>query len=177
MAGTEAFLKYGQTDLLVDYWERANLHNPKIDRIIYAIRNIDAGISLCDIADIERGIRSLRSVIKNDLPIGGETSVEKYFELVVESIRQDYGPLLEEDQIPFIELVKWAYRKGFWQQTLTLIESRAPRAIVEKGIYFYADGEKSRKHAIEILGQVYYDLRVYEKYKLDDVSHYYRNGA
>ena len=173
LAGTEAFLRYGQTDLLVDYWERANLNNPKIDRIIYAIRNIDAGISLCDIADIERGIRSLRSVIKNDLPVGGETAIEQYFELVIESIQQDYGPLLEEDQISFIELVKWAYRKGFWQQTLTLIESRAPRAIVEKGIYFYSDGEKSRKHAIEILGQVYYDLRVYEKYKLDDVSHYY----
>ena len=78
LAGTEAFLRYGKTDLLVEYWERANIHNPKIDRIIYAIRNIDAGISLCDIADIERGIRSLRSVIKNDLPIGGETSVEKY---------------------------------------------------------------------------------------------------
>ncbi len=173
LAGTGAFLRYGQTDLLVDYWERANLHNPKIDRIIYSIRNIDAGISLCDIADIERGIRSLRSVIKNDLPISGETAIEQYFGLVVESIQQDYGPLLEEDQIPFIELVKWAYRKGFWQQTLTLIESRAPRAIVDKGIYFYSDGEQSRKHAIEILGQIYYDLRIYEKYKLDDVSHYY----
>lgn len=67
-AATEAFLRYGKTDLLRDYWERANLRNPKIDRMIYAIRNIDSGISLCDVADMERGIRSLRSVIKSDLP-------------------------------------------------------------------------------------------------------------
>ena len=60
----------------MDYWEKAQLKNPKIDRIIYAIRNIDFGISLCDITDIERGIKSLRSVIRNDLPIGGETVIE-----------------------------------------------------------------------------------------------------
>ena len=112
-------------------------------------------------------------MIRNDLPIAGETVIEQYFEIVVESIRRDYGPLLEEDQISFIDLVKWAYRKGFWQQTLTLIESRAPQDFVEKGIFFYSDGERSRRHAVEVLGQVYYDLRPFEKYKLDDVSHYY----
>lgn len=172
-AATEAFLRYGKTDLLRDYWERANLRNPKIDRIIYAIRNIDSGISLCDVADMERGIRSLRSVIKSDLPIGGETVVEQYFELAMESIRQDYGTLLEKDQFTFIDLVKWCYRKGFWQQTLTLIESRAPGDFVDRGIFFYSDGVKSRKHAIKIFGEIYYDLRPYEKYKLDDISHYF----
>lgn len=173
LSATGAFLQYGKTDLLVDYWERANLQNKKIERIIYAIRNIDSGISLCDISDIERGIQSLRSVIRNDLPIGGKTVIEQYFEVVVDSIRRDYGSLLEADQLSFIDLVKWAYRKGFWQQTLTLVESRAPQDFVEKGIFFYSDGERSRKRAIEVLGQTYYDLKPFEKYKLDDVPHYY----
>ena len=173
LAATRAFLRYGKTDLLVDYWEKAQLKNPKIERIIYAMRNIDFGISLCDITDIERGIKSLRSVIRNDLPIGGETVIEQYFGLVMDSIQQDYGALLESDQFSFIDLVKWAYGKGFWQQTLTLIESRAPADFVERGIFFYSDGEKSRRKAIQILGQAYYDLRPYEKYKLDDVSHYF----
>ena len=173
LSGIGAFLRYGKTDMLVEYWKRAGLDNPKIDKVIYAMRNIDSGISLCDITDIERGLKSLRSVIKNDLPIGGETAVEKYFELVVESIRHDYGMLLEQDQIPFIDLVKWAYKKGFWQQTLTLIESRAPRDFVDKGIFFYSDGEKSHKQAVEILGKIYYDLKPFEKYKLNDISHYY----
>ena len=173
LSATGAFLSYGRTDLLVKYWKTANLGNPKIDRIIYAMRNIDSGISLCDIADLERGLRSLREVVRYDLPITGETLIEQYFGLAVESIRGDYGSLLEEDPVPFIDLVRWSYRKGFWQQTLTLIESRAPRDFVDKGIYYYADGERSRKHAIEILGQIYYDLKPFEKYKLDDISHYY----
>jgi hypothetical protein len=173
LAATGAFLSYGKTDLLVQYWNNANLRNPKIERVLYAMRNIDSGISLCDIADLERGVRSLRDVIRNDLPISGDSIIERYFEIVVDSIRQDYGSLLEGDAVPFIDLVRWAYRKGFLQQTLTLIESRAPRDFVDKGIYFYADGERTRKHALEILGQIYYDLKPHEKYKLDDVSHYY----
>lgn len=173
LSATGAFLSYGKTDLLVQYWESANRRNPQIERVLYAMRNIDSGISLCDIADLERGVRSLRDVIQNDLPISGDSIIERYFGLVVDSIRQDYGSLLEGDTVPFIDLVRWAYRKGFLQQTLTLIESRAPRDFVDRGIYFYADGERTRKHALEILGQIYYDLKPHEKYKLDDVSHYY----
>lgn len=173
LIGTGAFLSYGKTDLLVEYWKGAKLSNPKIDQIIYAMRNIDSGISLCDIADLERGLRSLREAIRGDLSSLGETPVEKYFEFVVRSIQQDYGSLLEGDQLPFIDLVKWSYRKGFLQQTLTLIESRAPRDFVDRGIYFYSDGERTRRHAVEILGQIYYDMKPFEKYKMDDVSHYF----
>ena len=173
LSGTRAFLRYGKTDLLVDYWNKANLQNPKIDRIIYGMRNIDSGISLCDIADLERGVKSLRDVMKNDLPITGNTPIEQCFSIVAESIRKDFGSILEGDQIPFIDLVRWSYRKGFWQQTLTLIESRAPRDFVDKGFYFYADGERSRKHAVEVFGEIYFDLKMFEKYKLNDISHYY----
>ena len=45
LAATGAFLSYGKTDLLVQYWNNANLRNPKIERVLYAMRNIDSGIS------------------------------------------------------------------------------------------------------------------------------------
>ncbi len=109
----------------------------------------------------------------DETPIGGNSVIERYFEIVAESVRRDYGPLLQSDKIDFIELVKWAYRKEFWQQTLTLIESNAPNDFVDKGIYYYSNDEESRNHAVEVLGQIYYDLKPYEKYKLEDISHYY----
>ncbi len=174
LAGTGAFLSYGKTDILVEYWKRAKLNNTTVERILYAMRNIDNGISLCDIADIERGVKTLRSVIKNDLPIQGETKTEQYFQIAMESIRDDYGPLLQDDTIPFIDLVKWAYRKGFWQQTLTLIESRAPNDFVDQGFFYYSDGERSRKQALEVFAQAYNELKPYEKYKIErDLSHYF----
>ena len=173
LSGTRSFLRYGKTDLLLDLRSSSGISNPNIDRMLYAMRNIDIGISLCDITDIERGIARLREIFAEGYPITGDSFAEKYFNIIASGIRADYGPLLSGDRIDFIELVKWAYRKGFWQQTLTLIESRAPADFVNRGIYYYCDSEEDRDAVVEKLGKIYYDLKPFEKYKLDDVEHYY----
>ena len=173
LSGTRSFLRYGKTDLLLDLRAASGIRNPNIDRMLYAMRNIDIGISLCDITDIERGIVKLREIFAEEYPVTGDTFVEKYFNIIASGIKEDYGPLLSGDEISFIELVKWAYRKGFWQQTLTLIESRAPEDFVNRGIYYYCDSEEDREEVVEKFGKIYYDLKPFEKYKLDDVEHYY----
>jgi hypothetical protein len=141
--------------------------------MLYAMRNIDTGISLCDITDIERGIARLKEIFNEEDQITGDSFTEKFFNIIVQGIRQDYGPLLSKDEIEFIDLVKWAYRKGFWQQTLTLIESRAPRDFADKGIFYYCDSEENREEVVEKFGKLYYDLKPFEKYKLDDIDHYF----
>ncbi len=173
LSGTRSFLRYGKTDLLLDLRAASGIRNPNIDRMLYAMRNIDIGISLCDITDIERGIVKLREIFAEEYPVTGDTFVEKYFNIIASGIKEDYGSLLSGDEISFIELVKWAYRKGFWQQTLTLIESRAPEDFVNRGIYYYCDSEEDREAVVEKFGKIYYDLKPFEKYKLDDVEHYY----
>ena len=173
VAGTRAFLQYGKTDMLLEFWHKSGLDNPEIERLLYAMRNIDYGISLCDISDIMRGIKSLRDLLKDVKEFKGNTFVERFFEMIAHGIKQDYGSLVASDDIVFIDLVKWAYRKGFWQQTLTLIESRAPEDIVDRGFYYYSDSPAASQEVVKIFGQIYYDLKPYEKYKLDDISHYY----
>ena len=173
LSATRAFLRYGKTDLLLDFRDSSGIHNPEIDRMLYAMRNIDTGISLCDISDIERGIAKLKEIFSENNAITGDSFAEKYFNIIAQGIRQDYGSLLCGEKIEFIELVKWAYRKGFWQQTLTLIESRAPRDFIDKGIYYYCDSEEGREAIVEKFGRIYYDLKPFEKYKLDDIDHYY----
>ena len=173
ISGAKAFLRYGRADMLLETWAASGLENPEIEHILYAIKNIDTGISLCDVTDVERGLRSLKKYYNKSTYIEGDTFVEKYFNVIAGGIRQDYGKLLEGDDIEFIELVKWAYRKGFYQQTLTFIESRAPRDFVDKGIFYYCDKNEDRKKVVEKLGRIYYNLKPFEKYKLSDVSHYY----
>lgn len=173
MSGASAFLNYGKTDSIVKMWKKANIYNPRIERIIYGMHNIDVGISLCDIGDIERGIKSLRLTLMDKNAFFGNTQIEQLFAVLEEGIRLDYGRLLETDRIEFIDLVKWAYRKEFWQQTLTLIESRAPRDFIERGFFFYCDSEKNREKVARIFGEIYYDLKPFEKYKLEDIPHYY----
>jgi hypothetical protein len=173
MSATRAFLRYGKTDMLMDFRRSSGIKNEKIDHMLYAMRNIDTGISLCDITDIERGIESLRDFFAKGTYIEGDSFTEKYFNVIAKGIMQDYGSLLSGDSIEFIDLVKWAFHKGFWQQTLTLIESRAPRDFVTKGIYYYCDSPESKEDVIKKFGRIYYDLKPFEKYKLDDVEHYY----
>lgn len=173
LAGTRAFLQYGKTDILMDYWGKQGIHNDFINRMLYAMRNIDVGISLCDITDIERGISSLRNLFSDPDAFKPTTFVENFFALVIEGIHQDYGPLITKDEMEFIDLVKWAFRKGFWQQTLTLIESRAPQDLLSRGMYYYCNSEEGKPDVIKKFGQIYFDLRPFEKYKLDDIPHYY----
>lgn len=173
VSGTRAFLQYGKTDMLLDFWHKSGLENPEIEKLLYAMRNIDYGISLCDVTDIMRGIKSLRDVLKAVEEFKGETFVERFFEMIVSGIKQDYGSLVESDEIVFIDLVKWAYKKGFWQQTLTLIESRAPEDIVDKGFFYYSNSPANTQEVLKVFAQIYYDFKPFEKYKLDDISHYY----
>ena len=96
------------------------------------------------------------------------------FSVIAESIREDYGSLLEGDgNIPFIELVKWAYRHQFYQQTLTLIESRAPENLVRSGIFYYCGDEKTREQVTELFARERLELKPYEYYKIDEIDHYF----
>lgn len=173
LSGMNAFLNNGKAKGVVDYWKQAGSKSARVDSLVFAMRNIDNGISLCDINDIERGIRSLRDILSQENQVKADTPTEQLFEILLHATRKDYGRLLEADKIEFIDLVRWAYRKEFWQQTLTLIESRAPEEFIDKGFYYYCDSEDDREHVAGIFGQIYYDLRPFEKYKLDNVSHYY----
>ena len=173
LAGTRSFLGSGKTDILTHYWNVHRTDNEYIDRLLSAMRRIDIGISLCDISDIERGIMSLRKLFGEAPYEPGDSIAEQYFGFIVAAIKEDYGRLLEGDRIEMIDLVRWAYSKGFWQQTLTLIESKAPDDFVEKGIYYYANSDESKENATRIFGEIYYDLKPFEKYKLDDLSHYF----
>lgn len=173
LSGMEAFRRNGKAKGVVEYWKKLNVKNPKVDSIVYAMRNIDTGISLCDINDIERGIRSFRDLLHSEDQIDGDTPMEQLFGALLDATRKDYGSLLKKRTTEFIDLVRWAYKREFWQQTLTLIESRAPQDFIDKGFYFYCDSEDNREQVARVFAQIYYDLRPFEKYKLDNVSHYY----
>ncbi|MBP3893416.1 MAG: hypothetical protein J6D34_05165 [Atopobiaceae bacterium] len=173
LAAAKAFLRYGKTELLAEYWERQQIDNPYITQVINALRIIDVGISLCDIGDIERGLNNLRKVLSEPYPTTGDSPIERFFPVFIESIKRDMASLLEAKPSAFNDLVRWTFQKGLLQQALTLVESRAPQDIVNRGIYYYCDSDESEARAIAVLGQAYYDLKPYEKYKLDDVSHYF----
>ena len=96
------------------------------------------------------------------------------FSVIVESIRGDYGTLLEGDgDIPFIDLVKWAYRHQFYQHTLTLFESKTPENLVKTGMFYYCNDEKEAKHVTQLFAEQRLRMRPHEYYLMNSVEHYF----
>ena len=175
LAGTRSFLSYGKTDILMQFRERLEKNDHHFDQILFPMRDIDIGISLCDISEIERGIDGLRKAFAQLHPdYNNQADLRSGFRLVLlEGIKEDYGPLITGETVHFIDMVKWAYRKGFWQQTLTLIESRCPGDLVDRGIFYYANSDETAHRARNFFINRYRKLLPFEKYKLEDLSHYF----
>ena len=143
------------------------------DSLLAAMRRVDDGISLCNTGDLETGINYLKYVFQNtpkeDLP-----EVESnIFRILENTIRMDYGKLLEEENLDELELVRWAMRKGFYQQSLTIIESRIPRDIVESGMFYYAASEESKLKMLEEINKIYWDTAPKDRWAFDDMPHYF----
>ncbi len=169
-----SFLKYGKADMIVDIWKKSGEQNEYISGMVYAMRSVDVGLSMCNIPLVEHGILRLRELFKSEEFWRASSHYGMYFSIISESIREDYGALLEGNAgIPFINLVKWAYRHQFYQQTLTLIESKAPENLVSSGIFYYCDDENDSDNVTQLFAQQRLSMKPYEYYKIDNIDHYF----
>ena len=173
VAANRTFLSYGKADMIVDLWEKSGERNDAITSMVYAMRHIDVGLSMCNISEVEDGIVRLRELLKGNHLNDAIGPYSRMFHLVAEGVVRDYGPLLEDDEISFLELVKWAYRHHFYQQTLTLIESRAPVNLINTGIFYYCDDENEKAQVTKVLALQRLELKSYEYYKMDDIDYYF----
>lgn len=173
-AATRTFLKYGKADMLVEYWEKHGSHNDQIEQMIYAMRRIDCGLSLCNVEEMINGINTLRELFRESVSTAGPEDYHgQLFMVLADGIRKDYGSLMEGEEVRFIDLVKWGYRKKFYQQTLTLIEARAPKEFVSRGIYYYCNDESDRERIISLLAAERAELTSRDIWQMNDVDHYF----
>lgn len=177
LAGINAFIQYGKVGSLCRYWEERNIYNEHIEKLLFAMQYIDDGVSLCNIADLEYGICELRKVLAEKQPEKEKDTLESNVLGVLEAgIRRDFGPLLEgedTDSVDVLELIKWTYRKEFYQQTLTIIESRIPNDFVNRGILYYAKNEEDKAEALEVIVNEYNRTLPKDRYQFNDINHYF----
>ncbi len=171
VSGMSAFIRYGKVDEIQAYWDSRGIENPHIESLLYAMRRVDEGISLCNTADLESGIVMLKKVFANT-PKEELPEVESNIFRILE-IRQDYGTLLEGDTVDPLELVKWAMKKKFYQQSLTIIESRLPQNLVDSGVFYYAASPESRQEFLEEINLLYWDYAPKDRWNFSDLSHYF----
>ena len=76
--------------------------------MIYAVRHIDNGLSMCNIKEMEGGIIRLRELFRGGAFADGPGYYSRMFNLIADGIRSDYGPLLEGDEITLPSSASWA---------------------------------------------------------------------
>lgn len=175
LSGINAFNKYGKADMISDYWRESKINSPSIERLIYAMNSVDTGISFCNIDVIERGIKTFSKIVneKDELATGSEE--EMFLRTLKQGIIADYGPLITAPgtDLNYLDLIRWAFNKGLYQQAITIIESRMPLYMVKNGLFYYAKDEESKKAFMDAMNAYYWDSLPKDRWAFNDVAHYF----
>ncbi len=171
ISGIETFLKYGKVDILKEYRESLNISDPDADRLFYAMDCIDEGITLCNVDLIAKGIKIIRKTISEPKTNPEDRNI--YMEIIINAIKEDYGPLLKGDELSIVELLKWSHRKGLYQQTLTIIESKVPEDMVKRGIYYYARNEQDVANLCKEINVLYWNDSAKSRWAYNEVEHFF----
>lgn len=172
LSGIDSFLQYGKVSSIANYWKSRDLHDIHIERIIDAMETVDLGITLCNISQLELGIQMLKDSFKKRRK-PGTTLETTIFSILEDRIRDDYGKLLEGEELDVLELVKWAVRKHFYQQALTIIESRIPHDFVRTGVLYYAKNEEDKQVFLDVFNKLYWKAFPKDRYQFNAVDHYF----
>ncbi len=171
ISGLDIFLEYGKAGILKSYWRSLGMDEPDADRIFYGMDCIDEGISLCNVDLIACGINVIRNTIQNPKVSPEERCI--YLDIIINAITADFGGLLKGDELAIPELLKWSLRKGLYQQTLTIIESKVPEDIVKRGIYYYARDQKDISKLMKEFNFLYWNETVKMRWAFNEIEHYF----
>lgn len=124
VAGMNEFHYSGRIDSLHSFIDEQ-------DDLTKAIAETAEGIQWCDVSGFSTGIRDIQNIYSQTNGKTEETTTNGYLSIFHNHIKDDYDKLLGTHMVS--DEVKWCMRKQFYQQALTLIESRISKELLEKG--------------------------------------------
>ena len=128
-SGIREFLNYGRIESL-NQTERV-----KNSPILEPIKKIANSIQWCDINGFEKGLSELKRIKESEPE---NTTDDPYLKMFTERIFNDYGSLLDtnsaKESFNAAEALRWCLKKGFYQQALTVVESKMGEYLINHGI-------------------------------------------
>ena len=173
VSGVSAFINYGKVDNIRDYWMSLGEKDPYIEKMLLGMTYIDAGVSLCHIDSLKTGVSILKEAFSEADNKEQSKRENALADMLEQTIKADYGKLLDGDEVSMLELAKWSFRKHFYQQTLTIIEARVPDEIVRKSLFYYAQTEEDRQAMLSSLQDCYENTNPLQRWSFKDVDHYF----
>ncbi len=132
VSGINAFSSYGRADQLSAYYENKNKTKSGEYEVVQAMKEVTECIQLCNVSGFKDKLEEFRKKW-NEFKTCSEQGLLGIFKAKIED---DYGNLLKEDKCD-LDIIKWLWDKGFYQQALTYIESQMPDYWFKKKLWDY----------------------------------------
>ena len=129
-AGADAFVKYGSSMALEEYFHYGNsnaIHSDSLKKLLDAMHTYSDVMQICQVNELRGVLIELKHAIEafsTYLDKGTPTNEESAFGLLLGRIEQDYADILQyaegEDATLYYQMVKWCIERGFTQQAMTI---------------------------------------------------------
>ena len=126
------FKSYGRGNGLAEYFKTEEDENTK--RIIALINQISGAISLCNMEEFESALDKMSEL--KEIVTNGSEEPKSEIQIVFKDIIDNYQELLEKDRNPF-KIIKWCVARKYYQQAITIIESKMPKMLTETEYLYY----------------------------------------
>lgn len=141
VAGMNEFIRYGSGQGIQEYLQRFKSDDADYLRLGTCIGEISDALALCRMGIFETKLDELKAIIDElheHKKVRDESkkdrSKENFLDIFIKNIEKDYENLLDSKKRTFIEVIKWADQKEFYQQCLAIIEAKTPEYVFEKFI-------------------------------------------
>ena len=140
--GINELRNYGKMDSLIKYYRLENLQGgyglAENDKdFLECLKRISMGIQTNQIANFQKGLDELSEIKRN----GKEALSDEYLRLFFDEIVNDYKFIEYKNtdiKKYIIEMMRWTYSKGYYQQLITMIESFVPYLLEDCHMYSYS---------------------------------------
>lgn len=130
ISAMQAFKKYGRGQSLIEYFKKND--NEFVQKLLQAIKTASDSIRLCDIDGFDNALQ-----IISDLRPSFRTLTNTEIDIVYKDIVEDYGDMLLNTHGGYLRKIEWCIKKGYIQQALTIVESKMPEYLFDKGVIIF----------------------------------------
>lgn len=132
VAGVNEFITCGRADTLKEYSNASCQEgsNSQEKELISAIQIVSNGIQWCCIPEFERGLSKLQTFFKDNNSSLNTSDQFSYLDIYKKDIERDYQKLVKKHNVA--DEINWCRKKGFYQQALTLIESKISTLLIDE---------------------------------------------
>ena len=140
VSGADEFMNFGSVESLSDYFGSMDAEPSKaLEELVTAMNSFSDAIKICHTDRIKSELSYLGRKLQAFQQEHGDSLEEGLFAELIDTIRHDYGDLLQENASDF-SIIRWCVRKGFLQQAMTLCTEWLPLDFVKYDLAYTDDG-------------------------------------